>query len=149
MALLQDKVARGLIREKLGAVAEDEVIELEHRPLPRGIVSRWMRSEAESVGLGKLLQPLESPLHRAHDAVGVPSSKVGLPAVHPACVEFAYGTPHFAVFHLALWAWRRNCSTTADMSSSPCPAEMACSNTRKAALPMSRSRPWWSASLTA
>src|SRR5450631_4386461 len=144
MTLLQDEVLRSLIGEELGAMAEDEVVQLQHDALRSGVVLLRMLGKAETVKLGEFLQPIKSPLQRAHDAIGVEGGQPGFPAVHPARVQFPQGS-----LHLAVWAWIRNCSTTADISSSPWPAAMACSNTRKAARPISRSRAWWSASLTA
>src|SRR5580692_374297 len=143
MALLQYKVSRRLVGEKFGAMTQDEIIHLQHRPLPRSVVLRRVVGKGEAVGARKLLKPVKSPLNRAHDTVGVTGGKSSLPTVHPTPVKLAQPAQE------ALCACWRNCSTTADMSSSPSPAVMACSKTRSAARPISRSRACWSASAMA
>ena len=71
VALLQDEVLRSLVGEELGAMAQDEVVQLQHDALRGGVVLLRMLGKAETVRLGEFLQPIKSPLHRAHDAVGV------------------------------------------------------------------------------
>src|SRR5580700_9946132 len=95
MTLLEYEIIGSLVGEELRAMAQDEVVQLQHGLFGGGIIPG--RMSAESEGLGELLQPVKSPLHRADDAVGVTGSEGGFPAVHPACVQIAEYPLHLAV----------------------------------------------------
>src|ERR1700728_680643 len=97
MTLLEGEIIRSLVGEELGAMAQDEVIQLQHGALGRGIIPRRVRGETKSVGLSEFLQPIKSPLHRADDAIGVTRREGGFPAVHPLCVQLAEYPLHLAV----------------------------------------------------
>ena len=84
MTLLEHEIIRSLVGEKLGAMTQDEVVQLQHGPLGSSIIPRSVRGKTESEGLGEVLQPLKSPLHRADDAVGVAGGEGRFPAVHPS-----------------------------------------------------------------
>src|ERR1035438_2588826 len=91
MPFFEAKVGGALVAEKSVAMADEELVDADHRGFGGSFVVHHLgtgQSGSKAVALKKRRDPLEAPLQRSHHAVFVARGQPRFPLIHPARIPF-------------------------------------------------------------